>query len=118
MGVIAEKMSDDKGLNWHANVAPYHVYLATIGDVDEQAQKLVDDLIAAGVEVLWDDRDVRPGEKFADADLMGIPLRIVLGPKTLAEGSVELKSRMAADERLVKTDDIVSTVTQAIGLSA
>ena len=64
MGVIAEMNSDESGLIWHANIAPFHVYLASIGDVADQAEQLYNDLQAAGVEVLYDDRDERPGAKF------------------------------------------------------
>lgn len=106
MGVIAEMMSDDKGLVWTPSIAPFQVYLATIGDVDEQAQNLYESLQQAGVSVLYDDRDVRPGDKFADADLMGIPLRIVLSPKTLDKDSVEFKLRTQSEAEMVKTSDI------------
>lgn len=81
MGVIAEKFSDDKGLVWSDSVAPYRVYLVSIGDVSERAQELHDELESKGVDVLWDDRDERPGTKFADADLIGIPHRIVVSEK-------------------------------------
>src|SRR5690606_35112915 len=65
VGVIAELLGDDRGLVWHTNIAPFHVYLASIGDVGEQAEKLYEELQEAGIEVLYDDRDERPGEKFA-----------------------------------------------------
>ena len=93
MGVIAEKMSDAKGLVWHTNIAPYTVYLATIGDVATPANELYEELKAQGIDVLYDDRDTRPGDKFADADLMGIPYRLVISARTLADSQVELKSR-------------------------
>lgn len=111
MGVIAEKMSDDHGLNWHANIAPYHIYLATIGDITEEAETLVSELEDAGIEVIYDDRDVRPGEKFADADLMGIPYRIVLSERTLNEGAVEFKPRTASDAELLPRGKIVKHIT-------
>lgn len=111
MGVVAEKMSDEHGLVWHANIAPYHVYLATIGDVQEQAEKLLAELEQAGIEVLYDDRDERPGEKFADADLMGIPYRIVISQRTLESESVEVKVRISGDVQIVPLDKIVTNVT-------
>jgi len=98
MGLIAEHFADDKGLVWPEAVAPAKVYLVRIGDaadVIKQADELYNRLTAAGVGVLYDDRDLRPGEKFADADLMGIPYRIVISDKTLAAGSYELKQRQA-----------------------
>lgn len=110
MGVLAEKLSDEKGLVWPVNVAPYHVYLATIGDVNHEAEKLYHDLQKAGIDVLYDDRDVRPGEKFADADLMGMPFRIVLSDKTIAQESVELKSRLSDKTDLVALKDIINSI--------
>jgi prolyl-tRNA synthetase len=114
MGVIAEKMSDDKGLVWHANVAPFTVYLATIGDVSEQADELYSELTSQGIEVLYDDRDARPGDKFADADLMGIPHRLVISERTLADNQVELKSRTEDESQLVARKDISHYIAQKI----
>jgi prolyl-tRNA synthetase len=114
MGVIAEKMSDEKGLVWHLNIAPYSIYLVAIGDAGNEATKLYLDLQEAGVKVLYDDRDERPGSKFADADLMGIPYRIVISPKTLEENSVELKSRTSNDSEIIMLDSIISTLTDRI----
>ena len=114
MGVIAEKMSDDKGLVWDANIAPYHVYLATIGDVADEALKLIKELEEAGVEVLYDDRDVRPGDKFADADLMGIPYRLVLSARTLAEQSVELKERKKEAAENVLLADVATRLSGVV----
>jgi prolyl-tRNA synthetase len=93
MGVLAEHFSDEKGLVWAEDVAPFRVYLATIGDVAETADKLYEELTAKGVEVLYDDRDARPGEKFADSELLGIPHRIVVSPKLVEQGSFEYKHR-------------------------
>lgn len=106
MGVIVETMSDEKGLVWPLNIAPYHVYLATIGDVSEEAEKLYRDLKEAGVEVLFDDRDARPGDKFADADLMGIPYRVVVSSRTLESESVEVKSRKSEEAENIKITEI------------
>jgi prolyl-tRNA synthetase len=114
MGVIAEIMSDDKGLIWHANVAPYHVYLAAIGDVTEQADALYEELQAAGIEVLYDDRDERPGAKFADAELMGLPVRIVLSERTLEADQAELTLRASSETRMVARQDIVRELQEVI----
>jgi prolyl-tRNA synthetase len=97
-----EQHHDDNGIRWPMSVAPYHVHLVTIGreePVLSAAQALYDALGTAGVEVLWDDRDERPGVKFKDADLVGIPLRVTIGAKALAGGNVEVKPRTEADPK-------------------
>ena len=104
MGVIAEKFCDDKGLCWPENIAPYKYYLVAIGDAGtEKAEELY-----KGHEesILFDDRNARPGEKFADADLMGIPYRVVISDKTLAEDSAEITNRKTGESKLVKLADI------------
>ncbi len=110
MGVIVETMADDKGLVWPANIAPYHVYLVSIGDVDTEAEELVRELEAAGIEVLHDDRDERPGSKFADADLMGLPIRVVISEKTLKNTEIEVKSRTEENAQLVSRQKAVDTI--------
>ncbi|GHU07821.1 proline--tRNA ligase [Alphaproteobacteria bacterium] len=93
MGAIAEHFADERGLVWPENIAPARVYLINIGDdTAERTEKLYDELRSKGVEVIWDDRDTRPGEKFADAELMGIPYRVVVSAK-LGPDEIELKSR-------------------------
>jgi prolyl-tRNA synthetase len=109
MGVITELNSDEKGLVWHENIAPYKVYLAPVGvdsPVISAADKLYQELSDAGVEVLYDDRDVRPGEKFADADLLGIPHRVVISSRTLEQGKIEYKARTAAEPELMATEEL------------
>jgi prolyl-tRNA synthetase len=84
------------------SLAPYQVHVVTLGKDDAvvaAARVLYDALSAAGVEVLWDDRDERPGVKFKDADLIGIPLRVTLGAKGLAAGTIELKPRTEPDPK-------------------
>lgn len=93
MGVIAEHFADDNGLVWPENIAPYQIHLVQIGDVTDEAKVLYDKLTANGIEVLWDDRDERPGKKFADADLIGIPHRVVISPKLVESGKFEYKPR-------------------------
>jgi prolyl-tRNA synthetase len=96
MGLLAEHFADERGLVWPENVAPAKVYLARLGDnpaVVKQADELYDHLTQAAVSVLYDDRDIRPGQKFADADLLGIPYRVVVSEKTVAAGSYEVKTR-------------------------
>lgn len=104
MGLLAEHFADNNGLVWPVNVAPYKVYLARLGDeaeVVKEADGLYKELTAAGVDVLYDDRDVRPGQKFADADLLGIPYRLVVSSKTIAEEKVEIKARISNNAELI-----------------
>lgn len=110
VGTIAELLCDEKGLVWPENIAPFKVYLATIGEVTTEAQGIYDSLTKAGIEVLWDDRDVRPGEKFGDADLMGIPYRLVVSDKTVASGKHELKARTENQLQLLAVDDILEAL--------
>ena len=116
MGLIAEHFADDKGLVWPKNVAPYQVYLASLGSEPEILQltdQLYDKLAEAEVDVLYDDRDERPGEKFADADLLGLPYRVVASPKSLAAGGFELKGRDSDSTEIVSQDNLLSVLTKA-----
>jgi prolyl-tRNA synthetase len=114
MGVIAEMMSDEKGLIWHTNIAPFHVYLATIGKVENEAETLYKTLTENDIEVLYDDRDERPGAKFADAELMGIPYRIVLSERTLENGSVEFFERETAEITMVPLEELVAYIKDKV----
>ena len=99
------------------NIAPFQVILVQLGKSDQvlsTAQKLYEDLTARGCEVLWDDRPARPGVKFKDADLIGIPLRITIGEKALANGNVELKARTEKDPQLFKPSAAVDAVAKMI----
>lgn len=112
MGVIAEKMNDEHGLIWPESVAPFRVHLIALpgkesSEVFKASDKLYQELTSAGVEVLYDDREgVSAGEKFADSDLIGIPKRLVISAKTLAENSAEFKKRSESESKLVKLDQI------------
>lgn len=104
VGALAEHFADDKGLVWPENIAPFKVIICRLGGEDEVvrvADKLYDDLQSHGVEVLYDDRDVRPGEKFADADLLGIPHRVVISAKTVERGQFEYKKRTDNDTQML-----------------
>jgi len=106
MGVIAEKYADDKGLFWPEQVAPFKYYLIAIGDV---AAAKAEELYRDHEEItLYDDRDLRPGEKFANADLIGIPYRIVVSDKTLAENAVELTHRQTGEGKLINLKDFLA----------
>lgn len=116
MGVIAEKFSDERGLVWPENVAPFQVYLARLGqetDVVTAADELYTSLQQAGVAVLYDDRNIRPGEKFADADLMGIPHRIVVSAKTVAAGQYEYKKRTEFESSMQTAESLKKLLTAA-----
>lgn len=106
MGVIAEKFADDKGLVWPTQIAPYQYYL--IG-IDKQGIKRAEELHAKHPNLfLFDDRDARPGEKFADAELMGIPYRVVISDKTLANNQVEITTRATGETKLLTFTDFVA----------
>ena len=118
LAVVAEEHHDDKGLAWPTGLAPFAVHLASLGtgrapEVAEAADALYERLVAAGIEVLYDDRDVSPGVKFADADLLGIPVRLVLGAKGVARGIVEWRSRTTGEEREADLNGPVEAVVGA-----
>ena len=107
---VVEAHHDDFGILWPKEVAPFQVEIVSIGQdpaVLETARKLHDDLEAAGWEVLWDDRDERPGVKFKDADLWGAPVRVSVGAKALAAGNVEWKLRSEKEFRLIPVADVI-----------
>lgn len=99
MGVIVEKFADDKGIVWPDTVAPYRVYLVRIGgdEAVKHADELYEELKAQGVEVLYDDRDERPGTKFADSELMGIPHRITVSDRLIEAGMYEYTHRATGE---------------------
>lgn len=108
MGTAVEVSHDDKGIIWPESIAPFKVHLVELQQ-KEAADGLYDELTKAGVEVLYDDRpDKSAGEKFADADLIGCPVRLVVSKKTLEKESVEFKRRNEKDSRLVKSSDLIS----------
>lgn len=113
MGLLAEHFADDKGLIWPDSVAPFRVYLARLGEDDavvKQADELYDRLTDNGATVLYDDRDARAGEKFADSDLLGIPYRVVVSAKTVESGRFELKGRQEQSAELVDYDDLAKVL--------
>lgn len=110
MGTLAEVLSDEKGLVWPQDVAPAKVYIARLGDsieIIKKADELYEKLQNSGVETLYDDRDERAGEKFADADIMGIPYRIVVSNKTIESSKYEIKKRQADNIQLVDFKGII-----------
>ena len=118
MAAVAETHHDENGLVWPMSIAPYEVVL-TVVKVDHEesmgcAERLYDELRAAGVDVLLDDRDGRPGVKFADAELIGIPLRVTIGPRGLENSIVELTARADGERHDVPVDDVVARLVDLV----
>ncbi|MEK7732322.1 MAG: proline--tRNA ligase [Planctomycetota bacterium] len=118
MAAAIEAFHDDKGISWPMSIAPFHVVICAL-DIREEAvtslsQRLHDELEAAGIDVLLDDRDARPGFKFKDAELIGFPIRLTVGKKGLAEGVVELQIRRTGESQKVAPDQVVATVCQIV----
>lgn len=114
MGVLVEMFADDKGLVWSDSVAPCRVYLARLGSEPEvvaAADELYKRMRSWGVTVLYDDTDRRPGEKFADADLLGMPHRVVISAKTLATGSYEYKKRTSDTAEFLSLETLKNQLT-------
>ena len=115
MGVIVEKMSDDKGLVWPQNIAPYSVCLVSIGEAGiKAADTLYSELSDAGIEVLYDDRNERPGAKFADAELMGIPYRLTVSDRGVEAGQYELTSRTSGETEQLTAEHIIDTLVARV----
>lgn len=109
MGAVAEILSDEKGMVWPESIAPFRVHLISLNK-DEEAEKIYDELVGAGIEVLFDDRDVRAGEKFADSDLIGIPYRVVVSEKSLSQGGLEIKKRNQAESEIIAKEKILEKI--------
>ncbi len=119
MAAAIEQNHDDKGIVWPLALAPYQVYLCPLyregSPVAEVAEKLYEELIAAGLEVLYDDREESPGVKFNDADLLGIPCRVTVSPRTLEKDGVELKKRTEKEAEIIPLKEIVGKLKGLIG---
>ena len=111
MGTIVEVLADAKGIVWPEEVAPYAVHILSITggnrDVSTEADRLYELLRENGIETLYDDRDIRAGEKFADSDLIGIPKRVIVSEKTMSEGGVEVVLRKDGSTTFVAESDII-----------
>lgn len=111
MGLIAEHFADDKGLVWPEQIAPFTVYIASIGERGSaEADKLYNELTAQGVEVLYDDRSERPGAKFADSELMGIPYRVTVSDRLVEAGSYEYTTRATGETKTLTRDELLDTL--------
>ncbi len=116
LAAIVEQCHDEKGIVWPAHLAPFHVGLISIGNsaaVNEQSQHIYDSLTTAGFEVLWDERKERPGVKFRDAELMGLPVSLVVGERGLANGEIECQARQGEKENTALTD-VIAKVEEMI----
>jgi len=117
MAAAVEQSHDENGIVWPASIAPYGVHVLALHggaeDVLTKAEAVASTLSDAGYEVLLDDRDERPGEKFADADLVGSPLRVIVGKKTLEDGAVDVRRRDGSAEGRVAIEDVLKWVTDA-----
>jgi prolyl-tRNA synthetase len=106
LAAAVEQSHDERGIVWPRAIAPYDVHVVALPGVEEQAEEAARVLSDAGFEVLLDDRDQRAGEKFADADLLGLPFRVTVGRKTLEDGKVDVRNRATGDERRVEVADL------------
>jgi prolyl-tRNA synthetase len=106
MAAVVEQRHDEQGIVWPRSIAPYDVHLVVLKGAEEVGEQAAAALDAAGLDVLLDDRDLRPGEKFADADLIGIPVRVTAGKKSLEDGAVDVRDRATSEERRVNVADL------------
>ena len=111
MGTIVEVFNDKNGIVWPKEVAPFDVHIINLGQ-DGEALQIYNALVENGVEVLMDDREARAGEKFADSDLIGIPIRVVVSPKSLESGGVEVKRRNETESRIVSPQVLMELVEE------
>ena len=110
LAALVEQNHDEQGIIWPASVAPYDAHVVVLVGAEEIGLQAAEALSAAGRDVLLDDRDQRPGEKFADADLIGIPIRITAGKKSLEDGAVDVRDRATGEERRVNVADLGTVV--------
>lgn len=111
MATIVEQFHDDKGMIWPKAIAPYSVHLVSLKGGEDKAQQLYDELLSKGIEVLWDDRELSAGAKFGDADLIGIPVRLVVSGRT-EEGKVEYKERAENDSQILDIEKAIKLIKE------
>lgn len=118
MASIVEQYNDDSGISWPISVAPYHIHLVSIGKdqkVIDQAAEIYEEMLNAGLEVLWDDRDkISAGVKLSDADLIGVPIRVVISDRSLDQGGCEVKLRSEKESAIVGTSEIIKLLNERI----
>jgi len=112
MGTVVETLGDDKGIIWPESIAPFAIHLLMLGDseaVAAEATRVYDMLTQAGIEVLYDDRvGVSPGQKFAEADLLGMPYRAVVSERSMKEGGVEVKKRIEEKGKIISAEELIT----------
>ena len=106
MAAVVEQSHDENGIVWPRSVAPYDAHVVSLAGAEEIALQAAEALSVAGLDVLLDDRDQRAGEKFADADLIGCPIRIIAGRKSLEDGKVDVRNRASGDEKRLDVADL------------
>jgi prolyl-tRNA synthetase len=118
VATAVEQRHDEAGIVWPAAIAPFHVHMVVIGEESDPqravANELRSELVAAGLEVLFDDRAAGPGAKFADAELIGCPVRVTIGKRTATEGSADVQVRRRRDQRPVAVGDVAAAVQAAL----
>ena len=108
LAAVVEQRHDEQGISWPRSIAPYDVHVVALPGVETEADQAAQTLDGAGADVLLDDRDARAGEKFADADLIGCPIRVTVGKKTLDDGAVDVRDRQSGEERRVPLAELGS----------
>jgi len=110
MGTVVEVHHDEKGILWPESVAPFKAHLISLKQ-DEEAEKIYNDLVKNNIEVLYDDRDISAGEKFADSDLIGLPYRLVVSQKSLSAGGIEIKKRSEEKSEVISVKDAIKKLS-------
>ncbi len=111
MGVVVEVLSDERGIIWPETIAPFKVHILSFEENDK-AKEIYEELTGKGVEVLFDDREVSPGVKLSDADLLGIPYRVVVSAKSAAAGGYEIKKRNESEARVVSGEELIGLLSK------
>ena len=111
-----EQFADERGISWPRAISPFAVHLVTLGkdgsEERELAERVYDELVSAGVDTLYDDRDAGPGEKFADAELLGCPLRVTIGRRTLQSGEIEVQVRRGQEARALPLEGAAAAIAE------
>ncbi len=116
LACVAEEYHDQHGLIWPITVAPFQVHLVVLKGAEETAERLYSDLLEAGFEVLYDDRPESPGVKFNDADLIGIPIRLTVSERALAQGGIEFKLRHTTERTIIPRESLIAQVASQVEL--
>lgn len=111
LGTVVEILSDNKGIVWPESIAPFQVHLLSLG-ADKEANEWYEKLQSAGIETLFDDREVSAGEKFGDSDLLGMPWRVVVSKRSIEKGGAEMKRRTESESKIVLFDEVLNILKQ------